>query len=299
MITIFAVPKPFRGHIAVIQRNAISSWTRLHPQCQVILLGDEEGTSTVAEDLGVLHIPEVARNEYGTPLLSDVISQAERRAKHRLLCYVNCDIILMSDFTRAIERVARMKSDFLMIGQCWDVPITGLLAFDQLEREKHLSSLVKQFGETRGPSAIDYFVFPVGFYEGLPPFALGRACFDLWMIWKARESGAAVVDATRAVRAVHQNHDYSHVPGGKHEAYRGEEATRNWELAGGEDHLYNMSNATHRLTTTGLSWNWAGRFLSKPSQDKLRDRWWQVLTLTRPIRHRLGLRLDALKRFKA
>ncbi len=31
MITIFAIPKPFKGHIDVIQRNAIQSWTKLSP----------------------------------------------------------------------------------------------------------------------------------------------------------------------------------------------------------------------------------------------------------------------------
>ena len=30
-LTIFAVPKPFEGHIDVIQRNAIRSWQRLRP----------------------------------------------------------------------------------------------------------------------------------------------------------------------------------------------------------------------------------------------------------------------------
>jgi len=31
VISIFAMPKPFHGHIEIIQRNAIQSWTRLDP----------------------------------------------------------------------------------------------------------------------------------------------------------------------------------------------------------------------------------------------------------------------------
>src|SRR5262245_24272757 len=72
MLSILAFPKPFRGHIATIQRNAISSWTRLRPQCDIFLFGDDEGTAEVAKEFGVCHVPEMARNEYGTPLLSDV-----------------------------------------------------------------------------------------------------------------------------------------------------------------------------------------------------------------------------------
>jgi hypothetical protein len=30
-LTIFAVPKPFEGHIGMIQRNAIRSWKGLRP----------------------------------------------------------------------------------------------------------------------------------------------------------------------------------------------------------------------------------------------------------------------------
>lgn len=42
-LTIFAMPKPFGGHIATIQKNAIRSWARLRP-AQIILFGDEPGT---------------------------------------------------------------------------------------------------------------------------------------------------------------------------------------------------------------------------------------------------------------
>ena len=52
MLTIFALPKPFRGHAGVIQRNAIQSWLRLQPACEVILLGDEPGTREVAAQVG-------------------------------------------------------------------------------------------------------------------------------------------------------------------------------------------------------------------------------------------------------
>jgi hypothetical protein len=45
MLTIFAIPKPFRGHIGVIQRNAICSWLELRQACEIILLGDDEGTA--------------------------------------------------------------------------------------------------------------------------------------------------------------------------------------------------------------------------------------------------------------
>src|SRR6266705_5770550 len=96
MLTLFAIPKAFTGHTGIIQRNAIRSWTLLRPKCEIILLGDDEGTSHVAKEFGVEHIAEIARNEFGTPLLNDMFASAERRASHKLLCFVNADIILTS-----------------------------------------------------------------------------------------------------------------------------------------------------------------------------------------------------------
>jgi hypothetical protein len=43
MLTIFSTPKPFHGHSGIIQRNALKSWTLLHPDVEVILFGIEDG----------------------------------------------------------------------------------------------------------------------------------------------------------------------------------------------------------------------------------------------------------------
>jgi hypothetical protein len=56
-----------------------------------------------------------------------------------------------------------------------------------------------------------------------------------------------VVDATHDVRAIHQPHGYEHVDGGMDEAYYGEEAARNLELAGGKSRLYTLHDASHVL----------------------------------------------------
>jgi hypothetical protein len=72
MLTLFAIPKHFRGHIATIQRNAIASWTRLNPRPEIMLFGNEDGAAETARELGLRHFPEVARNEFGTPLLGDL-----------------------------------------------------------------------------------------------------------------------------------------------------------------------------------------------------------------------------------
>ena len=62
MLTLFSTPKPFRGHIGVIQRNALKSWTLLHPDVEIILFGDDEGTADICRELGLQHEPHVERS---------------------------------------------------------------------------------------------------------------------------------------------------------------------------------------------------------------------------------------------
>lgn len=94
MLTLFACPKPFHGEMGAIQQNAIRSWLLLRPKPRVILFGNDYGTEAIAANLGVDHVPNVRRNDYGTPLVNDLFMQVPRLSDSKLLCYVNSDIIL-------------------------------------------------------------------------------------------------------------------------------------------------------------------------------------------------------------
>lgn len=252
MLTIFTVPKPFAGHIGIIQRNAIQTWARLRPACQVILCGDEAGTADAAAALGAERILDVRRNEFGTPLLNSVFAAVEARATHPLLCYVNADILLLTDFVEAARRVAESKGRFLMVGQRWDLDVAEPLAFDRPDWEQTLRTRVERSGSLHPPSGSDYFVYPRGTLGELPPFAVGRPGWDNWMIYRARDRKSAVVDATAATLVIHQNHAYGHVKQSTGPAWEGPEGDRNITLIGGDDRIYTLADATHRLTPGGV-----------------------------------------------
>jgi hypothetical protein len=233
MLTIASVPKPFLGAIGEIQRRAVASWTALDG-VQVVLLGDEEGVAEAARDAGAVHVPDLARTDHGTPRLDSAFAAADRVARHPLRCFVNADVILFDDLPAAARAVSTSAERFLIVGQTLDL-------HEPRDREDALDR-----GRRRGAAALDWFVFPAGLYADVPPFAIGRACFDNWLVWRARQD-AIVVDATADVVAVHQHHDYAHVAGGKAGAYYGEEAARNLELAGGKSRLYTLHDASHVL----------------------------------------------------
>lgn len=247
MLTIFTIPKAFEGHNGIIQRNAIESWLRLQPACEIILCADDPGVAEVAAEFGVKHLPNIARNEYGTPYLNSAFDQVKKIAKSPLLCYVNADVMLLSEILEGIKRI--QFSEFMMLGQRWDVDIREPWDFDRPDWETGLRRYAEESGVLHPITGIDYFVFSkVGPLGNLPPFAVGRPGWDNWFIYHARKLGFPVIDATKVVTVIHQNHDYIHVPNGTGIKARGPEGDRNYEIAGGRDHLFTLLDSTHIMT---------------------------------------------------
>jgi hypothetical protein len=256
MLTIFSTPKPFRGHVCTTQRNAIQSWTRLDPGVEVILFGDDEGSAEVCREFGIRHEPTVRRDDHGLKFLDYLFSRAQEIAGHSVLCYVNCDIMLMSDFRNAVLSVWKRFKTALMVGRRWDVDVTAPWDFHSADWECQLRRLVEMSGQQRPSQYIDYFAFNKGLFRQIPPLVIGRVAWDNWLVWKARSKGAPVIDASGAVTAVHQNHDYSYHPTGAFGVWHDDIARRNIELAGGQRHYYTVADATHTLQPQGISYNW-------------------------------------------
>ena len=251
MVTMFACPKPFIGHIAVIQRNAIKSWTLLNPRPEIILCGNEAGIGEIAQEFSLRHVPEILRNEYGTPLLNDLFEKAESASVTDLLCYINSDIILFNDFMQALERVSKLRRRFLMSGQRWNFDIQGCVDFGA-DWDKRLRAQVMQKGAMDLMEAADFFVFPKGLLGEMPPLALGRLYWDNWIFFRARSTGASLIDVTGVVMAVHQEHDQPYYIQKLDSIRYGPEGRRNLELAGPGASFFSLGDAPYFLTPKGL-----------------------------------------------
>jgi len=264
-ITFFSAPKPFTNpHIAMIQRNAIKSWTLL-PDVEVILLGEETGLAEAAKEFGVKHIPHVERNANGIPLISSMFQlarDASQRSNSDLLCIINADMILMPDFVVVAlesssllldsrQQAVRLQN-FVLLSQRWDYDITTPLDFAE-GWESRLGESVRKQNQLHRPAGSDFFLFPKSCYTDIPNFTIGRAGWDNWMIYKARQQKWAVIDCTPSVMIVHQNHDYSHLPGGKSH-YEHPDTNENIRLAGGQANIrYTILDSTHQLRDGKLS----------------------------------------------
>ena len=297
MLTFFATGKAFEGHSGIIQRNALKSWTLLHPDAEVILFGDDKGAAEIAVGLGLRHEPLVERNEFGTKRLDSMFRQAQAIARHDILCYINCDIVLLPEFIEALRAVREAHAAFLMIGRRWDTEVTEALAFSEPHWSERLRQLARERGVMQPGHTVDYFAFRRGLYKGMPQLVVGRVWWDHWLVWKAREQGAAVVDATQVAMCVHQNHGYGYHPDGARGVWADEQARRNFALAGGRRHLLTIDDATHVLTR-GERRNW-GRLWApawRAMRPRLAPAWYGLLNVTRPVRHVLGLRRAAQAR---
>ena len=114
MITLFSTPKHFSGIFQIIQTNAFSSWRHLSHDIQIIILGNSKGSRAVADDIGAEFIPDIKCTNEGTPILSDLFLQAEKRAKYPIMAYVNADIILPENFLENIHLVFQKFNKFLI-----------------------------------------------------------------------------------------------------------------------------------------------------------------------------------------
>ncbi|HEY3419607.1 MAG TPA: hypothetical protein VGK23_03560 [Methanomassiliicoccales archaeon] len=219
------------------------SWRKLIPHCEIIIFGDEAGIAEVAEEVGAIHISEIRKNEFGTPYLDGIFSQVQGMAKNDILCYSNTDIIFLNDFPAGVGRINDER--FLLVGQRMDLDLTTEIDFSG-KYEEELRGMTATAGKLHDVDGMDYFVFRKGTLNALPAFLVGRAGWDNWMIYNARDKGIKVIDGTNGYMVIHQNHNYGHVKKGVF-LWLGPESDYNLALLGGIQYRFTLYDATYRF----------------------------------------------------
>jgi hypothetical protein len=242
LITIFTSPKPFTNpHVSLIQRNAIRSWQHLGDEVSVLMIGDEPGMAEFAAEVSIQHLPDVTRNPLGTPLVNSIFQLARQSSTSPVLAYVNADILLTPQFINVATQVYCQVKKFLIVGQRYNLNLQQPLDF-MPGWDLYLLSDLQIRGRLHPPTGSDYFIFPRNCFTDLPKFAIGRAGWDNWMFYHARRQRFPVVDATSSIIAIHQDHDYSHLPNGQPH-YRLPESSENIRLAGGRRTIFSLEDA--------------------------------------------------------
>jgi hypothetical protein len=179
MLTFFTTAKPFVDHINAIQRNALKSWTLVHPDAEVILFRNDEGAAGVARELGFRHKPHTEKNERGTNRADYIFNRAQEIARRSLLCCSNCDILRLPDFLWALDRGKGLHAQFLLLGRRWDTEINEAIDFSKADWVDKVRSRALAKNRQRSSWFIDYFAFTRGLFGSeLPPLLIGRVGWD-------------------------------------------------------------------------------------------------------------------------
>lgn len=232
MVTFFTCPKAFNGHIGVIQRNAINSWRHVERNCEIILLGDEEGVKEFAEENNCKYFPNIEKKD-GRPLISSIFKHGQELASNSFCCWINSDIILMNDFAGIIEQIKRalVQNLFIVVGE--RVSLNIFNEIDLKEDTEKIYKLAIEKGASDGLWAIDYFLFPKGMYNNVPPFVIGCSSYDNWLIWYCKNNHIPIINTSNVMLCIHQNHDHLS-KGGFINSFSGSVAQGNQALAQGK-----------------------------------------------------------------
>jgi hypothetical protein len=216
MFNFFTCPKQENGNIGQLQQRAINSWRGLSIEKQIVLIQETAIGKTVG----------------GAPRADDIFRLARRARNKGFYVYSNADIVFDNSLVQAVGYVvsANVGKEWLLVGQT-----------------------ANENGTSRGAGAIDWAVFTQNAVDkDMPPFALGRIAWDNWLILQAIDRGVPVIDVSDIVKAIHLDHDYSHIAGGRDETRNGIDAQNNLEMAGGQRaHDGKITAAPYKLDAKG------------------------------------------------
>lgn len=256
-VTIFSTCKAFQGTTAIMQENAIRSWAALG--CKIILFGDEVGVSEIAEETNALHVSEIKRNKNGIPLINDLFEKAKLYSDTPYLAYLNADIILTERFLNAVKHVSelfQLADPVFMTARRRNIPLEVPLVSETKDWFEQLKEVDQQYGTWDRSTAIDMFFFNRDGYANVLPFAVGRMQWDNWLIWKAVEEGASVIDASYEVDLLHPIHGYASHSKGLSVITQGQDARDNRELA--QSNSMSMDEACSYILRDGTLYSYEG-----------------------------------------
>ena len=88
MLSIISVPRATTGLFNVTQRNAIRSWRRSIPECEILLCGNEVGIESLADEVAGHVIKEIKVNDRERHFLTPFWMKL-RDVHHIPLCFMS------------------------------------------------------------------------------------------------------------------------------------------------------------------------------------------------------------------
>ena len=291
MLTIFCSPKPFTGVSEWNQLNAMRSWRAIHPDVEIIVFGASVGEAEATTEVNAILVPEIECGPGGGPSFNAMAKYVRQHGKYDKQMYVNADIILDASSLDAFETVFNRFDNFLIIGERMD--LSKDIKID-VRQSDWIDDVVTKYQSgqlsAHGHTGIDYFGFSRGMWHDLPPVFMGRALCDMALLHYCFKRHIPVLDATLAIVAIHQFHDYKHLPGGKQQVFQGEDRANMSKSHGLYHSLPTIADADFRLVENGT-------IVSDSPRHGFLRRLEQIINYRFRLRY-LALGVRAIQRFR-
>lgn len=232
-MVIFSILKDMTDDmVAMRQWNAVQSWASIQPKPEIHLFGNKSGVEALALAVGARH-HKILENENGLEVLSEAffaIDDEYRGDIHSPIykMYTNADMIYPPYLMYILESIHTER--FLMVGQRMNTNIDHPIDFSVGWWQK-VSAIAKSTGHLHTPNGMDYFIYNGSlnetFGEFPPDLYVGRWYLDNVIAGLAKQRNTLIIDATPSLLAIHQDHDYSHFPGGLNALGAGDESLHN------------------------------------------------------------------------
>jgi len=133
-ITLFTIPQAFENQYDLIQYQAIKSWTLLNPKPDIFLLGNAPGVASIANELGLYHLPNIEQNAS----ISEIAKWLDRVINNTILVYINPNVILTDGFSQTIQDIYNNQEHFLLTGQYRTIQTESVIDFNDTQWQHQL-----------------------------------------------------------------------------------------------------------------------------------------------------------------
>lgn len=205
-VVIISTFKPLLPEFIVEHTNSLKSWKRLRCKPKIVIVGDDQGVAELCTKEEIMHHPYVAKNRYGTPIVSSILEEGWKYAEDGDICiFLNGDIILNDTICDTLEAFVEQypdhtKMNYLLTAQRYDWSDFYEIDFENGWFEEIFNSDKINLAES---TAIDLFIHRKGTIYNMPQSGIAKYAYDSWILLNAFEKFDLVVDLTETCKIIH------------------------------------------------------------------------------------------------
>ena len=207
-LIIFSTFKPMIPAFITEQTNSLNSWKALRYDKKIIIIGNDEGVEKLCKEKNVIHHPEVKKNNYDTPLVSDIFKIGWSYASEDDICiFLNGDIILSNSLCDVIDRFIKEYPNYKDINYFltairYDWTNFKHIDFTDENWEKKIKTGMR--GKYSPPNGIDLYIHKKNTLEIPKEFAIAKMSYDGYIMNYVNTKFPVTIDITKSTTIYHQ-----------------------------------------------------------------------------------------------